>query len=253
MIVSSLWFQSTHPRGVRRGVFFVVSVSINSFNPRTRVGCDFPRAVSSTRDIVVSIHAPAWGATLGYGGKMGFQQSFNPRTRVGCDVMVAVSPLMMVVFQSTHPRGVRRKSRQLWSSVQVFQSTHPRGVRPVHAVHAAPHGPVSIHAPAWGATTLLETAVCGALMFQSTHPRGVRRATRRSRWCWRASFNPRTRVGCDASSPGGGARNLTFQSTHPRGVRPDGPALGVRHQAVSIHAPAWGATVSMFYPVDSRD
>lgn len=22
---------------------------------------------------------------------------------------------------------------------------------------------------------------------------------------------------------------------------------------VSIHAPAWGATVSMFYPVDSRD
>lgn len=30
-------------------------------------------------------------------------------------------------------------------------------------------------------------------------------------------------------------------------------ALLARQYAVSIHAPAWGATVSMFYPVDSRD
>ena len=43
-------------------------------------------------------------------------------------------------------------------------------------------------------------------------------------------FNPRTRVGCDGDA--------------------ESPLVEV---TVSIHAPAWGATVSMFYPVDSRD
>ena len=33
-----------------------------SFNPRTRVGCDIKGALVATAGIV-SIHAPAWGAT----------------------------------------------------------------------------------------------------------------------------------------------------------------------------------------------
>ena len=179
----------------------------------------------------------------------------------------------------------------------MFQSTHPRGVR------------------RW------ETRItAGHRMFQSTHPRGVRPARSRRRHCWRYRFNPRTRVGCDFDkhqrhgfrahvsihAPAWGAtvfriisfllRRVSihapawgatsgcwplsplyhlFQSTHPRGVRLwrpgrsapcssvsiHAPAWGATcrcspapcSRLVSIHAPAWGATVSMFYPVDSRD
>ena len=39
---------------------------------------------------------------------------------------------------------------------------------------------------------------------------------------------------------------LEFQSTRPRGARPYSPATGSGSEAVSIHAPARGATVYMF-------
>ena len=53
------------------------------FNPRTRVGCD-DFSPECRRWVVISIHAPAWGAThlIPYFGKA-------------------------QIFQSTHPRGVR--------------------------------------------------------------------------------------------------------------------------------------------------
>ena len=100
-------FQSTHPRGVRRQPMWITTgacacfnprtrvgcdlgassgiASIKRFNPRTRVGCDGLGADGKARSPVVSIHAPAWGAT---------------RT-------VTDTPRLTNVFQSTHPRGVR--------------------------------------------------------------------------------------------------------------------------------------------------
>ena len=107
------WFQSTHPRGVRRsphggggrgllcfnprtrvgcdqyGILFLEV--IGCFNPRTRVGCDDnSRRPPDLRDYV-SIHAPAWGATVAgvEGGLHG--GGFNPRTRVGCDCFHVLS------------------------------------------------------------------------------------------------------------------------------------------------------------------
>ena len=59
------------------------------------------------------------------------------------------------------------------------------------------------------------------------------------------SFNPRAREGRDAGEPNSFSWYL-FQSTRPRGAR---PLLGLvrRHAvAVSIHAPARGATASVF-------
>ena len=54
-------FQSTHPQGVRR-LHAGTGADKKSFNPRTRKGCDM--RVAETRTIqVVSIHAPARGAT----------------------------------------------------------------------------------------------------------------------------------------------------------------------------------------------
>ena len=53
------------------------------FNPRARVGRDFPQ-LPLPYHLHISIHAPAWGATIAY-----------------------MLVLPMQIFQSTRPRGAR--------------------------------------------------------------------------------------------------------------------------------------------------
>ena len=81
---------------------------------------------------------------------------------------------------------------------------------------------VSIHAPAWGATSALMRPFSFPKTFQSTHPRGVRRM----KMSWNSyvdrCFNPRTRVGCDLIRFMRRMGFIVFQSTHPRGVRREG-------------------------------
>ena len=147
-------FQSTHPRGVRQGIIS-----------------------SGYMEELVSIHAPAWGATLGPAGKkqLGRFQSTHPRgVRPSVD---RARRLDMHWFQSTHPRGVRRRDGRQIGGKSGFQSTHPRGVRRDHPAAGAGRwrfnprtrvgcdvttlwrlraaALVSIHAPAWGATPRL--------------------------------------------------------------------------------------------------
>ena len=100
-----------------------------------------------------------------------------------------------------------------------FQSTHPRGVRPLYARLSFQGKPVSIHAPARGATRLSVAGCPLILKFQSTHPRGVR-------------LNPSHFI----------ILLMVFQSTHPRGVRRGEIMTYDERIAVSIHAPARGAT-----------
>ena len=214
-----MWFQSTHPRGVRR-LMPRPALSFGGFNPRTRVGCDYcmpkvtfvmalfqsthPRGVrralsgrgsitcrfQSTHPRGVRLHFHAISLPEGAG--------FNPRTRVGCDGPGQADVGQGVMFQSTHPRGVRLSALISSSAVFLFQSTHPRGVRPARACAVCPRGAVSIHAPAWGATG------CGR---HQPHSRRVSihapawGATRQGRPTpsSNACFNPRTRVGCDKS------------------------------------------------------
>ena len=78
---------------------------------------------------------------------------------------------------------------------------------------------ISIHAPAWGAT-MIYLILLSFWTFQSTHPRGVRRST------------------ADQKPPA-----YPFQSTHPRGVRLRRELLRRQSYFISIHAPAWGATL----------
>ena len=119
-------FQSTHPRGVRPNDL-PSPLLIRYFNPRTHVGCDisFFNLIGCN---IISIHAPTWGAT-----------SFLPVFS------------FLVIFQSTHPRGVRPGINRLITDILKFQSTHPRGVRLFQG-----RQPLNL------------------LEFQSTHPRGVR-------------------------------------------------------------------------------
>ena len=166
------------------------------FNPRTRVGCDFTFMQYPSPKGRVSIHAPAWGATAAWRCRPRWLRCFNPRTRVGCDGPGQADVGQGVMFQSTHPRGVRLGSKSRLTPslssfnprtrvgcdvhagfpgliVFTFQSTHPRGVRRKRSAPST-----------WPRT------------FQSTHPRGVRHRDA----CLSAAnerFNPRTRVGCD--------------------------------------------------------
>ncbi len=148
---------------------------VESFNPRTRVGCD-GLSVRCRICYEVSIHAPAWGATWGRGG-MGApwegvsihapawgatwpawrcgsrSRCFNPRTRVGCDTS-QVQSLPFEERVSIHAPAWGATVVLAWNTccTSLFQSTHPRGVRRHGVIFALLGSHVSIHAPAWGAT-----------------------------------------------------------------------------------------------------
>ena len=98
-------FQSTHPHGVRQE-FPEARRAGEGFNPRTHMGCDSQRL---------------------HHRKQRF--CFNPRTHMGCDKFIDNSELHPIMFQSTHPHGVRHRKRKQDEEIQEFQSTHPHGVR----------------------------------------------------------------------------------------------------------------------------
>ena len=163
--------------------------------------------------IVVSIHAPVWGATL-----------------------AVVMLLLALQFQSTHPCGVRLLA-SLIVSVSFCFNPRTRVGCDLFDWSTWCYNLVSIHAPVWGATPM---AIClvWVKLFQSTHPCGVRLtrvdlalddfvsihapvwgATFKQKYnLWYLSFNPRTRVGCDVCVIIA-IRDALFQSTHPCGVR----------------------------------
>ena len=165
-------FQSTHPCGVRPNHLVFVDY-FACFNPRTRVGCD-ETLTSNAAAILVSIHAPVWGATntihillnvwivsihapvwgaTSNPNRFFIRICFNPRTRVGCDLSLG----------SHASAGVVSIHAPVWGAT----------IR-ADKFYIAP--PVSIHAPVWGATSEMyggDEETC---------------------------FNPRTRVGCDAKN-----------------------------------------------------
>ena len=121
---------------------------------------------------------------------------------------------------------------------------------------------VSIHAPAWGATSWDQRGV-PSLLFQSTRPRGARlfseyevrelvvfqstrprgaRPDQQQNYFNALKFQSTRPRGARPSGSPGYFNPLLFQSTRPRGARqPDGRQRD-RLARVSIHAPAWGAT-----------
>ena len=100
-------FQSTHPRGVRprRTIFHHLPDKISIHAPSW--GATLIIGIKGWRQ-AISIHAPSWGATAGKAALQQAGQNFNPRTLVGCDRPEWKSKDGTDIFQSTHPRGVRR-------------------------------------------------------------------------------------------------------------------------------------------------
>ncbi len=127
---------------------------LTGFNPRSRVGSDVGGMVLRLTD-EVSIHAPAWGATVSHSSIDSGLNSFNPRSRVGSDL---------------------NSGGKL--DFKMFQSTLPRGERPISKRGLPEVTPVSIHAPAWGATWMIN-------VYDAS----------------KSCFNPRSRVGSDGVIP----------------------------------------------------
>ena len=191
---------------------------------------------------------------------MGPTTGFNPRTHTGCDTLLCLSMIDLVMFQSTHPHGVRLAFSLNSSQLVGFQSTHPHGVRPT-----------------------LQGAQSGQDCFNPRTHTGCDHSVPACTTAL-ACFNPRTHTGCDVSgtlwrltkyvsihAPTRGAtasfatsvRSFKFQSTHPHGVRLRNTCApcsrrsfnprthtgcdaeerdNLRRVIVSIHAPTRGAT-----------
>ncbi len=173
-------FQSTLPRGERRSHTKNIcegrEISIHAptrgatcqcpfictdgenFNPRSREGSDNYKRINMYLPPIsihapargatalmpylspapgISIHAPARGATRAESQVAGGNKDFNPRSREGSD-------LGQTTAFPPPPR---------------FQSTLPRGERPQPPCRSIPTPRISIHAPARGATLLLDDRI----------------------------------------------------------------------------------------------
>ena len=194
--------------------------------------------------ICVSIHAPTRGATLQV-----FKKSYLSQVSIHAPTRGATSLLLLLYFVilSFNPRtheGCDSLAGKINEEELMFQSTHPRGVRPSWVTGLDSHYFVSIHAPTRGATVpyvfykeyqkfqsthprgvrRTNTDICHiSTMFQSTHPRGVRLLIPKWNFPRRFCFNPRTHEGCDP-----------------------GKVFSYQELSVSIHAPTRGATHKVF-------
>ena len=185
------------------------------FNPRPRMGGD-QFDIDHITHMIVSIHAPAWGATQAVNAREQGEQfqstpphggrpfpffycciysCFNPRPRMGGDNIIQYARRLPAVSIHAPAWGAT------WDCLKVIKSMR-----------------VSIHAPAWGATAT-RNQKGKELGFQSTPPHGGRQIT--------------STVGSQ----------FIFVSIHAPAW---GATVGNPNDLVllwvSIHAPAWGAT-----------
>ena len=192
-------FQSTFPRGERPDLYNVLDV-LYDFNPRSRVGNDVI-LVFSEIFVTISIHVPAWGTTS---LTRGATQSYNISIHVpawgttGFNTLFLLSDSISIHVPAW---GTTVYSIPSFTRVSSFQSTFPRGERQ-------------------RSQKIKEERE----KFQSTFPRGER-LLRLLCHIQTAHFNPRSRVGNDASI-------FLLQSSD---------------LLISIHVPAWGTTAYRFW------
>ena len=166
----------------------------SSFNPRARVGRDTTRPGRSLMSSV-SIHAPAWGAT---------------------DALTTTNAAAL--FQSTRPRGARLMGITSLDVDAWFQSTRPRGARPWLLSRLDKLRGVSIHAPAWGATSPSPSPSSSESVSIHAPAWGATSFTTSSRTSYSVSIHaPAWGATCGTATRFSGAQ--LFQSTRPRGAR----------------------------------
>ena len=153
-------------------------------------------------------------------GRLPGYSDFNPRTPVGCDADPNLIYPGQVLFQSTHPSGVRRPSSRVTLRTSNFNPRTPVGCD-ANRTRRRKNQIISIHAPQWGATETYSRNV--VFLVISIHAPQ-----------WGATADP------NLIYPG----QVLFQSTHPSGVRRRWPTKPERTTVKSIHATQWGETAS---------
>ncbi len=169
-------------------------------------------------DVMVSIHAPAWGATNKRNNSNKFRICFNPRARMGRDESKWIEVINSKVSIHAPAWGATSRAESQGLTHMEFQSTRPHGARHKADIYIESDNVVSIHAPAWGAT--VKFCVTLEALSVSIH------------------------------APAWGATNLFLFCADTKAVSIHAPAWGATFFAitfqcsnyVSIHAPAWGAT-----------
>ena len=151
----------------------ILVVRAVDFNPRSREGSDNSLSDNSFPS-KISIHAPAKGATSWHGQYQAASHDFNPRSREGSDYQGDIDNAKLTKFQSTLPRRERH--------------TVPCQTISFH--------PISIHAPAKGATFINKASCVRSLIISIHAP--AKGATRYSFTAVTGNyFNPRSREGSD--------------------------------------------------------
>ena len=103
------------------------------------------------KQVGVSIHAPAWGATQARNHSSTSISSFNPRSRVGSDSAIFSISTDMNCFNPRSRVGSDTYSALTLSAQQCFNPRSRVGSDSLHS-NTIKFRLVSIHAPAWGAT-----------------------------------------------------------------------------------------------------
>ena len=123
-----------------------------NFNSRPRVGGDTCIWLLLVL-LVISIHAPAWGATDAFSRHAYNTAYFNSRPRVGGDTTMTNGDKIRSIFQFTPPRGGRQLGESRYCEVDLISIHAPAwGATYTGDAHPRPSERISIHAPAWGAT-----------------------------------------------------------------------------------------------------
>ena len=170
--------------------------------------------------VVVSIHAPARGATFSNSFMSLLQSCFNPRPCARGDGITVSGTGSNLVFQSTPLREGRQDEQR----------------------RLLPAQPVSIHAPARGATRTISRSSPTTRGFNPRPcARGDLTPTRSARSRTRC-FNPRPCARGDMPCSGTSPHFCSFQSTPLREGRRSQGRNQSAESRVSIHAPARGAT-----------
>ena len=132
-------FQSTHPIGCDYPGKHRDPQSNSCFNPRTPVGCD---STPTTRPLHTSGFNPRThvGCDAASQQRQPSKSRFNPRTPVGCDRATISITIFTTAVSIPAPTWGATESCTCPAGSMMFQSTHPRGVRLMRNLHRGEAG-----------------------------------------------------------------------------------------------------------------
>ena len=166
------------------------------FNPRSREGSDFTSLKFCIQNILISIHAPAKGATS-KGQRRFHKLNFNPRSREGSDVGFRVDEWLTVNFNPRSREGSDARGQVTERQAQEDFNPRSREGSDLTAQEFDTVMAISIHAPAKGATTSI-TQPCPRIKYFNPRSREGSDRQRILQSLRISHFNPRSREGSDA-------------------------------------------------------